>query len=94
MVRSDSTLARAGWKLVARTAPRVRRRIGQEQLAIGMVEPRGGTSLDELTALVDWAELDCLLVGVARMALRGCGKGQAGLAAAGAVPGNFRCNLA
>ena len=40
------------------------RRIGQEQLAIGGPEPRGGTSLDEVAALVDWAELDRLLAGI------------------------------
>ena len=41
-----------------------RRRIGQEQLAVGGLEPRGGTSLDEVAALVDWAELDRLLAGI------------------------------
>lgn len=39
------------------------RRIGQEQLAVGGLEPRGGTALDEVAALVDWAEIDGLLVG-------------------------------
>jgi len=41
-----------------------RRRIGQEQLAVNGAEPRGGTSLDEVAALVDWAELDRLLAGI------------------------------
>ena len=31
---------------------------------MGDLEPRGGTSLDELAALVDWAELDSLLAGI------------------------------
>ncbi len=38
-----------------------RRRIGQEQLLVGGLEPRGGTALDEVAARVDWAELDRLL---------------------------------
>src|SRR3712207_6654886 len=41
-----------------------RRQIGQERLAIGSEEPRGGTSLDEVAALVDWVELDRLLAGI------------------------------
>ena len=41
-----------------------RRRIGQERLAIGGLGPYGGTSLDEMAALVDWTELDCLLAGI------------------------------
>jgi transposase, IS5 family len=41
-----------------------RRQIGQESLAIGGQEPRGGTSLDEIATLVDWAELDRLLAGI------------------------------
>jgi IS5 family transposase len=45
-----------------------RRPIGQEQLAIGGPEPRGGTSLDEVAALVDWAELDGLLAGISASA--------------------------
>ena len=45
-----------------------RRRIGQEQLAVGGLEPRGGTSLDEVAALVDWAELDRLLAGISASA--------------------------
>ena len=44
------------------------RRIGQEQLAVGMVEPRGGRSLDEVAALVDWAELDGLLASISAAA--------------------------
>jgi hypothetical protein len=42
-----------------------RRQIGQERLAIAGQEPRGDTSLDEMSALVDWAELDRLLAGSA-----------------------------
>jgi IS5 family transposase len=45
-----------------------RRRIGQERLAMGGLEPRGGTSLDEIAALVDWAELDRLLAGISASA--------------------------
>ena len=45
-----------------------RRRIGQEQLAVCGVERRGGTSLDEVAALVDWAELDRLLAGISASA--------------------------
>lgn len=41
-----------------------RRQIGQEQLAVGDCSPRGGTSLDEVAALVDWAEVDELLVDI------------------------------
>ncbi len=45
-----------------------RRRIGQEQLAIAGSQPRGGTSLDEMSRLVDWTEIDRLLVGVSAAA--------------------------
>lgn len=41
-----------------------RRRIGQERLAVSGTEPRGGRSLDEVSALVDWVELDRLLAGI------------------------------
>ncbi len=41
-----------------------RRLIGQELLAVGCTDPRGGTSLDEVAALVDWTELDRLLAGI------------------------------
>lgn len=41
-----------------------RRQIGQEQLGITDVRPRGGTSLDELAGLIDWIELDRLLAGI------------------------------
>lgn len=41
-----------------------RRQIGQEQLSITDVRPRGGTSLDELAGLIDWMELDRLLAGI------------------------------
>jgi hypothetical protein len=40
-----------------------RRQIGQEQLVIGGEESRG-TSLDEVSSLVDGTELDCLLAGI------------------------------
>lgn len=42
----------------------VRRRINQERLMVGGTEPRGGTPLDEVAALIDWAELDRLLAGI------------------------------
>ena len=57
-----------------------RRRIGQERLAVGGEQQRAASFLDQLTALVDWAEIDRLLavsphvrgVGrVARPTLRG-----------------------
>ena len=35
-----------------------RRRIGQERLAVGGLEFRGGRSLDEAAALVDWTKLE------------------------------------
>lgn len=38
-----------------------RRRIGQECLEVGGRDARGGTSLDKVAHLVDWAELDGLL---------------------------------
>ncbi len=38
-----------------------RRRIGQERLAVGSMERRGGKSLDEVASLVDWTQLECLL---------------------------------
>lgn len=41
-----------------------RRRIGQEQLSITDVRPRGGTSLDELVGLIGWMELDRVLAGI------------------------------
>ena len=41
-----------------------RRRIGQERLAVGGMKPHGGTSLDQVAALVGWAELDRLLAGI------------------------------
>ena len=44
------------------------RRIGQERLAVGGLDPRGGTSLDEVAALVDWDEIDCLLSGISASA--------------------------
>ncbi len=50
-----------------------RRRIGQERLAVGESEPRGGTSLDEMATLLDWAEVDRLLAGLSASA-----KGEAG----------------
>src|SRR5687767_6147142 len=45
-----------------------RGQIGQEQLAVGGSEPRGGRSLDDVAALVDWTELDCLLAGISASA--------------------------
>src|SRR4051794_25716036 len=45
-----------------------RRQIGQEQLALGGAEPRGGIALDEIAALVDWAEVDCRLSGISASA--------------------------
>jgi len=39
-----------------------RRRIGQEQLSIG--DKRRGASLDEMSALIDWAEIDRHLIGI------------------------------
>ena len=42
-----------------------RRRIGQEQLAMGSAAgPRDGTSLDGVTALINWTELDRLLADI------------------------------
>jgi transposase, IS5 family len=45
-----------------------RRQIGQERLALSSDAPRGGTSLDEIVALVDWAELDRFLSGISASA--------------------------
>ena len=45
-----------------------RRRIGQEQLAIMGSHRRGDTSLDEMSQLVDWTEIDRLLSGVSAAA--------------------------
>jgi transposase, IS5 family len=62
-----------------------RRQIGQERLALGGAEPRGGTALDEVTALIDWAEVDGLLSGISASA-----KGEPGwppLALFRALPG-------
>jgi IS5 family transposase len=41
-----------------------RRRIGQDHLSLGGASPRGGTSLEVITAMVDWGELDRLLAGI------------------------------
>jgi IS5 family transposase len=41
-----------------------RRRIGQERLAVGSSAPRRSTSLDEISILVNWTELDGLLTGI------------------------------
>jgi len=41
-----------------------RRRIGQELLSVGGDRLRGDTSLDEVAALLDWAEIDRLLVDI------------------------------
>lgn len=45
-----------------------RRRIGQEQLWTERAVRPGGASLDEVAALVDWAELDQLLAGISSSA--------------------------
>src|SRR3712207_7533014 len=45
-----------------------RRQIGQERLALGGAEPRGGGSLDAVSALIDWAEIDRLLAGISASA--------------------------
>lgn len=45
-----------------------RRLIGQERLLVDGAGPHGGTSLDEVAAFVDWAEIDGLLVGISSSA--------------------------
>src|SRR3954447_20465516 len=45
-----------------------RRQIGQEHLALGGAELRGGASLDAAAALIDWAEIDRLLAGISASA--------------------------
>lgn len=45
-----------------------RRRIGQEQLWCQRAARPGGASLDEVAELVDWAELDQLLIGISSSA--------------------------
>src|SRR3954469_19599606 len=45
-----------------------RRQIGQEHLALGGAELRGGASLDAVAALIDWAEIDRLLAGISASA--------------------------
>lgn len=50
-----------------------RRRIGQDQLSLGGPSPEGGTALDVIAAMIDWVELDGLLVGISAAA-----KGEAG----------------
>lgn len=45
-----------------------RRQIGQEQLALGAGEPRSGSPLEEVAALIDWTELDRLLAGISASA--------------------------
>ena len=71
------------------------RQIGQEQLALGGAEPRGGTALDEVAALIDWAERDRLVragpLGVWHL---GFGQRGTGLATAGPVPSAPACDLA
>ena len=62
MARSDSRLGGLSETVMGR------RRIGQEQLALDGQEPRGGRSLDEVSALVDWTELDRLLAGISASA--------------------------
>jgi len=64
-----------------------RRRIGQERL--GVIEPDGGTMLDQVAALLDWADIERHLGGDL------CGaEGRARLAAAGAVPRHAAGHLA
>jgi hypothetical protein len=41
-----------------------RRRIGQEQLALGTEKERRSGSLDEIAALIDWSEIDGVLAPV------------------------------
>ena len=50
-----------------------RRRIGQERRELGMMPARKAASLDEVAALIDWAELDRLLADIS-----GAAKGQQG----------------
>lgn len=50
-----------------------RRRIGQDQLSLGGPSPKGGTALDVIAAMIDWAELDGLLAEISAAA-----KGEAG----------------
>jgi IS5 family transposase len=45
-----------------------RRRIGQERLAVGSSAPCKSTSLDEISILVNWTELDRLLTGISASA--------------------------
>lgn len=44
-----------------------RQRIAQKWLTVGGLEPRSGTALDEMAALVDWAEINGLLAGIATL---------------------------
>jgi IS5 family transposase len=41
-----------------------RRRIGQERLRVGVENARGRASLDEMSALIDWAAIDRRLAGI------------------------------
>ena len=41
-----------------------RRQIGQERLGVGLEQARCGTALDEMSALIDWAEIDGHLGGI------------------------------
>jgi transposase, IS5 family len=41
-----------------------RRRIGQEQLRVGLEQTRRGASLAEMSVLIDWTEIDRLLAGI------------------------------
>src|ERR1700704_5025882 len=40
------------------------RRIGQEQLKGGIEQARRGASLIEMSVLIEWTEIDCLLAGI------------------------------
>ena len=41
-----------------------RRRIGQERLGIAQTPVPGSASLDQISGLIDWQEIDWLLAGV------------------------------
>jgi transposase, IS5 family len=66
-----------------------RRRIGQEQLNVGGVNPRREATLDEMSALIDWMEIGRHLAGIYASA-----RGETRLATAGAVAGIAAGDLA
>jgi hypothetical protein len=49
----------------------LRRRIGQDELALDAAVSRGSTSLDALAAMMDWAELDRPVPGISSAAKGG-----------------------